>query len=57
MSDMEKYGVDEQKDEEQEKKATDVKKCPVCGADVGLHGNVRVCPNCGTAPYERKGSE
>jgi nucleoid DNA-binding protein/ribosomal protein S27AE len=46
---MEKYGVDES-GSEQEKKAQ--AGCPNCGSKVEKHGNVLVCPKCGTAPFE-----
>lgn len=50
---MEKYGVDENVDGEKlEKQASE--GCPGCGAKVQRHGNVLVCPNCGTAPFEQK---
>lgn len=48
---MEKYGVDET-GTEQEKKAQ--AGCPTCGSKVEKHGNVLVCPRCGTAPFEGK---
>ena len=48
---MEKYGVDET-GTEQEKKAQ--AGCPNCGSKVEKHGNVLVCPNCGTSPFEGK---
>jgi len=51
---MEKYSVvtdDELTKEGQEGAA----KCPSCGSDqVDYTGNVPVCPNCGTEPWERK---
>jgi ribosomal protein S27AE len=49
---MEKFGVDESRNDEQlEKQASD--KCPVCGGKVIRHGNVLMCENCGTAPFEQ----
>lgn len=48
---MEKYSVDET-GTEQEKKAQS--GCPSCGSKVEKHGNVLVCPNCGTSPFEGK---
>lgn len=52
---MEKLGVDEgQEDQEQlEKKAN--QGCPVCGKKVERHGNVMACPVHGTEPFERGG--
>jgi len=51
---FEKYAVDEdQGDQEQlEKKAAE--GCPECGSKVERHGNVLMCPKCGTAPFETK---
>lgn len=50
---MDKYAVDETGDTGAlEKAASD--GCPNCGATVQKHGNVAVCPNCGTSPFEKK---
>jgi uncharacterized Zn finger protein (UPF0148 family) len=50
---MSKYAVDEGGDQGAlEKAASD--GCPGCGAAVQKHGNVVACPNCGTAPFEKK---
>ena len=50
---MEKFGVDEGKnDEQQEKQAAG--GCPKCGAKVERHGSTLVCPNCGTEPFEKQ---
>jgi hypothetical protein len=49
---MDKLGVDENVDgEDLEKKATD--GCPKCGAKPERHGNVLVCPNHGSEPFEQ----
>lgn len=47
---MEKYGVDENADENLEKKAA--QGCPVCGATPIRHGNVLMCPTHGSEPFE-----
>jgi len=49
---MEKYGVSEKKDVTQNKTATDKKVCPVCGSPLRLHGEVLLCPRCGSKPFE-----
>jgi ribosomal protein S27AE len=49
---MEKYGVDESHDSEKmEKLATE--GCPKCGQELVRHGNLLVCPKCGTEPFEK----
>lgn len=55
MSDeMEKYGVDEQGPTTKigEEKEQGRETCPNCGEPVAHHGKVRVCPKCGTEPFE-----
>lgn len=48
---MEKYGVDESKTQQDlEKRAAS--GCPDCGQKPIRHGNVLVCPKCGTSPFE-----
>lgn len=48
---MEKYGVDENINQEQlEKKAA--QGCPECGSKLTKHGSVLVCPKHGTEPFE-----
>ncbi len=50
---MDKYAVDESGDKDVlEKAASD--GCPDCGAAIQKHGNVAICPNCGTRPFEKK---
>ena len=51
---MEKLGVDEslQIPESEEKLASGNNKCPWCGSAIEVHGRVRKCPKCGTAPWE-----
>ena len=50
------YGLTETKrtlylpPEQLEKRAAD--KCPKCGGEVVRHGNVLICRNCGTEPWE-----
>jgi len=50
---MEKYGVEE-KSEDETKTATERAKCPKCGKLVEKHGNVTLCPDCGSEPFEYK---
>lgn len=58
MSDeeMSKYGVDESLDtpDSLEKHSAKKGKCPKCGADCDMHGDVVICPNCGSEPFEEK---
>lgn len=58
---MEKYGVDEsKKDEDKTEKTAEATtpmvdmRCPKCGAELAKHGNVNICPNCGSEPFEKK---
>lgn len=48
---MTKLGVDESG---KSKDKTAAEGCPDCGAKVEKHGNISVCPNHGTAPFEGK---
>jgi nucleoid DNA-binding protein/predicted RNA-binding Zn-ribbon protein involved in translation (DUF1610 family) len=50
---MDKLGVDETVDEQVMEKAAH-EGCPNCGAKVVWEGQVLICPNCGTEPFERK---
>lgn len=53
---MEKYGVDENKNQENlEKIATE--GCPQCGGKVERHGQVVLCRACGSQPFEEKSKE
>ena len=47
---MDKYGVKTNSDDI--KTASD--GCPLCGGKVERHGQVSVCENCGTKPFEPK---
>ncbi len=48
---MEKYGVDENVNQEQlEKKAAE--GCPLCGRAPARHGSVLICPEHGSEPFE-----
>lgn len=50
---MDKYGVDEQIDQENlEKRAAE--GCPKCGSALERHGNVIICPKCGSKPFEEE---
>ncbi len=48
---MDKFGVDEQADEQSLEKQAG-QECPRCGRKVERHGKVLVCPNCGSEPFE-----
>jgi len=48
---MEKYGVDEGQDDEKMEKLAG-SRCPKCGGKVIRHGNILMCENCGTEPFE-----
>lgn len=48
---MDKYGVNEHSDSEKMEKYA-AEGCPKCGAKVTRHGNILVCPKCGTEPFE-----
>jgi rubrerythrin len=48
-----KYGVDESLTlPEDEKLSSASAVCHKCGTKIEIHGRVRVCPKCGTAPFE-----
>ena len=51
---MDKYGID-QSGQDDDKVAAE--GCPQCGAEIVKHGEVKICPNCGTAPWEGKKEE
>jgi ribosomal protein S27AE len=48
---VEKFGVDEGGSENEKLAA---QGCPKCGSEVKRHGNILVCPQCGTEPFEKK---
>lgn len=50
---MEKYGVDQSKDDSQLEKLAG-SNCPECGAKIEVHGSTAYCPRCGTAPFEKR---
>lgn len=49
---MDKLGVDESVDDTAMEKAAN-EGCPRCGAKVVREGQVLICPNCGTEPFEK----
>jgi hypothetical protein len=49
---MDKFGVQEDVPEDLEKKAAE--GCPVCGKKPVVHGNVLMCPDHGSEPWETK---
>jgi hypothetical protein len=49
---MEKFGVDETADTDLEKEAA--QGCPECGKKPIRHGNVLMCPDHGSEPFEKK---
>lgn len=51
---IEKYGVDESTEQDSKKmEKAAAEGCPRCGRKVQLHGNVLLCPNCGSEPFEK----
>jgi len=48
---MEKYAVDESKDQDRLEKAA-AQGCPECGAKLEKHGAVLLCPAHGSKPFE-----
>lgn len=51
---LDKYAVEEEKDQDAMKRAFDKSACPKCGRKVERHGDTLLCPNCGTEPFEKK---
>lgn len=51
--DMEKYGVDENVDQQQLEKQS-AQGCPKCGRTPTRHGALLMCPNCGSEPFEAR---
>lgn len=51
---MEKYGVEESKQDPRKMEKAAAEGCPVCGSEVQQHGSVLVCPTCGTKPFEKE---
>lgn len=50
---IEKYGVDESSNQDPKKMEKAASEgCPKCGQKVQRHGNVVLCPNCGSEPFE-----
>jgi len=54
---MEKHGNVQTPLDELEKSASGKPLCPICGAECEVHGQVVICPNHGTAPFEKKPEE
>lgn len=52
---MEKYGVDESLTPELEKQAN--QGCPLCGRKPERHGQVLMCPEHGSEPFEKSTQE
>lgn len=50
---MEKFGVDETVPQEQLEKAA-AEGCPMCGRKPVKHGNVLLCPEHGSEPFEKE---
>lgn len=53
---MDKFGVDESTDQEKLEKAA-AAGCPKCGKIPERHGNVLMCPEHGSEPFEKKASD
>lgn len=53
---VEKYGVDENGDESEKRAVAETKPkvCPQCGSTLEEHGEVVLCPKCGSDPFEAK---
>lgn len=53
---MDKYGVDESAEtpDSLEKTAKESGTCPKCNGRIERHGQVYICPNCGSEPFEDK---
>ena len=49
---MDKFGVDEHQDDQEELEKRASKGCPICGRPVEVHGKVLLCPVHGTEPFE-----
>lgn len=49
---MDKYGVQTEPDDNDGKTAAENYKCPKCGQELVPTAGVRLCPNCGTEPFE-----
>lgn len=56
---MDKYAVDEDKDLKEKEagdgpKDGDGPRCPVCDKELEQHGDVQLCPEHGSEPFEKK---
>ena len=54
---MDKYGVEADKPvplDTKEASSRDTVKCPVCGSELLPDLHVKMCPNCGSLPFEAK---
>jgi len=49
---MDKYGYEQDKEQDLVKKASEDGKCPICGAT--LEGSPPVCPKHGSEPFEKR---
>ena len=52
---MEKYGVDQDKDPG--KTAEDDSNCSSCDSELEKHGDIKLCPKCGSEPLEEDETE
>jgi len=50
---MEKYGVDETRNQEKLEKIA-AGGCPRCGGKIERHGQVLLCSSCGSQPFEEE---
>jgi len=50
---MKKFGVSEDKDLKKTAEDPNSGKCPACGGRLVQHGNVILCENCGSEPFEK----
>jgi DNA-directed RNA polymerase subunit RPC12/RpoP len=51
---MQKLGVDEQLGDQERLEKQAAEGCPECGGRVERHGQVLICEQCGSRPFEKK---
>lgn len=54
---MEKYAVLQEEPENEDEKRAEEKVCGKCGRPYEAHGRVRICPKCGSEPFEPSGGK
>lgn len=53
---MDKFAVEQAQDQAALTKAAS-QGCPECGSKIQKHGNVYLCPNHGSKPFERRSDD